>query len=460
MIFTIDFLSHLNVRCSDSLARQVGMQSQESGTQFRVADHEAAQIDSLVGLELDNGPAGSIESFDGDEGLCVAQFSVLCRASCLAIVREFVSSDIPKECWTRLTLGKTSMSCADLRKNDSISLSYATIVSQVLYDAARKPSTRTPTSSSQKMDSRAAVESCVAVGLPIRATPAPGIVRAKPTRTSTALLKQRTACHTQHAEHRPAMDVLKSYTRAIPPFIRDPAIAILGSKKCYTSLVEDLNYNDLDCLKLGVSKALGVGIVAGGSIVKVPQILKLLNSRSSAGISVLSYVLETTAFLITLGYNVRQGFPFSTYGESAFIAIQNVVITLLVLHYAKKSSMAAMTIVALGASLYALFSHGGISFQTLQYLQTLTIPIALGSKIPQIFTIAKNRSTGQLSAFAVFNYLLGSLARIYTTVTEVNDPLIFWGFLLSTGLNAVLVSQMIYYWNAAPKVKKSKRKSK
>lgn len=250
------------------------------------------------------------------------------------------------------------------------------------------------------------------------------------------------------------MDILQSYTRALPSFIKDPAIAVLGSQKCYKSLVEDLNYNDIDCLRLGVSKGLGVGIVAGGSIVKVPQILKLLSSGSAAGISVTSYFLETTAFLITLGYNVRQQFPFSTYGETVFIAAQNVIITLLVLHYSRKNGLAALTMVALAAGLYAIFSPDGITFQTLQYLQTLTIPIALGSKIPQILTIAKNKSTGQLSAFAVFNYLIGSLARIYTTVTEVDDPLIFWGFLLSTGLNAILVVQMIYYWNSSPKIQK------
>lgn len=253
------------------------------------------------------------------------------------------------------------------------------------------------------------------------------------------------------------MDVLKSYTRSIPSFIKDPAIAVLGSKRCYESLVEDLNYADIDCLKLGVSKALGVGIVAGGSIVKVPQILKLIGSGSGAGISVTSYFLETISFLITLGYNVRQGFPFSTYGETVFIAAQNVIITLLVLHYSRQNMVAGLTVLALAAGLYYLFSADGISFQTLQYLQTSTIPIALGSKIPQILTIAKNKSTGQLSAFAVFNYLLGSLARIYTTVTEVDDPLIFWGFLLSTGLNAVLVAQMVYYWNAAPATKQKKK---
>lgn len=255
------------------------------------------------------------------------------------------------------------------------------------------------------------------------------------------------------------MDTLKSYTRAIPSFIRDPAIAVLGSKKCYKSIVEDLDYTDLECLKLGVSKGLGVAIVAGGSIVKVPQILKLLKSGSAAGVSVASYVLETTAYLITLGYNLRQGFPFSTYGETVFIAVQNIIITLLVLRYSKQSGLAALLVVLLSAAVYALFSPSGISFQTLQFLQTLTIPIALGSKVPQIYTIFRNGGTGQLSAFAVFNYLTGSLARIFTTMTEVDDPLIFWGFLLSTALNAVLAAQMIYYWNSGS-AKKSQEKVK
>ena len=252
----------------------------------------------------------------------------------------------------------------------------------------------------------------------------------------------------------PPLKLIRSYTRAAPSFIKNPIISVLGSKKCYESLIEDINYKDTECLKLAVSKGLGVGIVAGGSIVKIPQILKIINSGSGEGVSVASYILETASFLITLGYNVRSGFPFSTYGETVFIAIQNVFITLLVLHYSRKTAFAGLVVLALSAGLYALFSTEGVSFKTLQYLQTMTIPIALGSKIPQIMTIARNKSTGQLSAFAVFNYLIGSLARIYTTLTEVDDPLIFWGFMLSTILNAVLVVQMIYYWNSpAAKVK-------
>ena len=44
-------------------------------------------------------------------------------------------------------------------------------------------------------------------------------------------------------------------------------------KKCYTSLVENLQFDDIQCLRYALSKGLGIGIVLGGSIVKVPQVL-------------------------------------------------------------------------------------------------------------------------------------------------------------------------------------------
>lgn len=49
----------------------------------------------------------------------------------------------------------------------------------------------------------------------------------------------------------------------------------------------------------------------------------------------------------------------------------------------------------------------------------------------------------------VFNYLLGSLSRIFTTLQEVDDKLILWGFIAAFVLNAVLAAQMVYYWNSS-----------
>ncbi len=48
-------------------------------------------------------------------------------------------------------------------------------------------------------------------------------------------------------------------------------------QKCYVSLVEDLDFADAKCIQLSVSKLLGIAIVAGGSVMKVPQILLGMN---------------------------------------------------------------------------------------------------------------------------------------------------------------------------------------
>ncbi|KAF4989171.1 hypothetical protein FDECE_14795 [Fusarium decemcellulare] len=257
------------------------------------------------------------------------------------------------------------------------------------------------------------------------------------------------------------MDALKSaiqpITHNLPAPIRDLGISILG-ETCYTSLLLDVNLEDADCFKLAVSKALGIGIIAASSIVKVPQILKLLNSKSAEGVSFLSYLLETTSYIISLAYNVRNGFPFSTFGETALIVGQNVVISVLVLNYSGRASLAAVFVAALAGTVATLFSENVIDMQTLSYLQAGAGALGVASKLPQILTIFQQGGTGQLSAFAVFNYLAGSLSRIFTTLQEVDDKLILYGFVSGFILNAILALQMVFYWNAPSEKAKGKRK--
>lgn len=57
-------------------------------------------------------------------------------------------------------------------------------------------------------------------------------------------------------------------------------------------------------------------------------------------------------------------------------------------------------------------------------------------------------------------YLAGSLARIFTTMREVGDKLILYGFVAGFLLNAVLAVQMVYYWNSPTKMEKGKQPEK
>lgn len=194
--------------------------------------------------------------------------------------------------------------------------------------------------------------------------------------------------------------ILQPITQNLPGPIRDTGISLLGNH-CYKVLLHDVQISDTSCLKLAVSKGLGIGIIGASAVVKIPQLLKLLNSQSAAGISFLSYALETASYLVSLAYNARQGFPFSTYGETAFIAVQNVAIAVLVLQYSGKSPMAAAFVAALAAAGYALFSEGVVDMKMLGYLQAGAGVLGVASKLPQIITVWQEGGTGQLSAFAV-----------------------------------------------------------
>lgn len=70
------------------------------------------------------------------------------------------------------------------------------------------------------------------------------------------------------------------------------------------------------------------------------------------------------------------------------------------------------------------------------------------------------KTKANIIATQVFNYLLGSLSRIFTTLQEVDDKLILYGFVAGFALNAVLALQMVYYWNAPTKAVRGGKKVK
>ncbi|KAL6308268.1 hypothetical protein BKA93DRAFT_764151 [Sparassis latifolia] len=245
---------------------------------------------------------------------------------------------------------------------------------------------------------------------------------------------------------------MTAITRKFPWFIKDLGISIVG-EKCYVSLVENLNISDVECIKYSLSKGIGLGIVVGGSIMKVPQLLLIVSARSARGLSLPAYVLETLAYAITLAYSYRNEFPFSTYGENLFLTIQNAVITLFILYYSSTPRLTHASSSTLPKVAFAAVAMivCGIAFAflptaTLAPLQLATLPLSLFSKLPQIQQNHRAKSTGQLSAFAVIAQISGCLARLFTTATEVGDPLVSAGFALALVLNCVVGAQMYMYW--------------
>ena len=76
---------------------------------------------------------------------------------------------------------------------------------------------------------------------------------------------------------------------ALPAPIHDFGLSQLGPV-CYSTIVTKFDLSSSpECTQLAVSKAIGVAIVGLSTVVKVPQIIKLLRSGSARGVSFTSY---------------------------------------------------------------------------------------------------------------------------------------------------------------------------
>ena len=97
---------------------------------------------------------------------------------------------------------------------------------------------------------------------------------------------------------------------------------------------------------------LGYGILAGSCfVVKMPQVLKMLQARSAEGLSAFSFEMEQLGLAIHTSYGFIRGLPFNAFGEAAILLVQNTGLLGLLYFY---TGAPLLRIVALSA----LFGSG------------------------------------------------------------------------------------------------------
>lgn len=204
------------------------------------------------------------------------------------------------------------------------------------------------------------------------------------------------------------------------------------------------------CFKALLSKGLGIGIIAGSILVKVPQIVKILTNKSGEGINIYSVLFDLLAITCHVSYSFVNGFPFSAWGDGTFLMLQTAIIAALVFHYSGATAKAILFLAAYACICYV--TMGGITpLKVLWSAQAFNVPIIFFGKTIQAVTNYKQKSTGQLSAVTCFMLFAGSMARIFTSYQETGDFMMILTYCVSTAANAVIVFQLLYYWNSAGK---------
>jgi mannose-P-dolichol utilization defect protein 1 len=94
--------------------------------------------------------------------------------------------------------------------------------------------------------------------------------------------------------------------------------------------------------------------------------------------------LESVGYCTNLAYNYRNKNPFSTYGETVLVNVQNAVIIFLILSYGRHHALLVLTMIVMTAFQVGLLNEKWVDAGSMKYFQAATIPISILSKIPQI----------------------------------------------------------------------------
>ncbi|XP_050433502.1 mannose-P-dolichol utilization defect 1 protein homolog [Adelges cooleyi] len=241
-------------------------------------------------------------------------------------------------------------------------------------------------------------------------------------------------------------------------FFQKVSLLVL-TPQCYQVFFTDLDFFNGACLKSTLSKGLGLGIVGGSLLVKLPQVIKLWKNKSAKGISIMNVSMDLYAVTANVVYSYANKFPFSAWGDSLFILFQTLLIVMLVINY-NVSRNAAKSFTAVFCVLFSVLMSGAVPESVLWTAQLTSIPLMFFGKITQSYVNYVNKGTGQLSMATCILLFLGAAVRVFTSVQETGDSLLIWTFTLATIANFIIVAQFYYYRPIATKVKSSKKKTK
>lgn len=180
-------------------------------------------------------------------------------------------------------------------------------------------------------------------------------------------------------------------------------------------------------------------------IYKMPQVYTVVNTRSSAGISMSSLGFEFVSYSVEMTYQAAMMYPFRTYYEICFMWAQDVVLVYVVLEDRKLINsrlILPFLLYCLGfVSIAARWLPDSVMFALIMS----TTPGLIISKSAQLWKIIRNRDPGVVSVLTWGMLVYMAAVRVLTTSLITKDIPMFLNNLSATILNAAIVIAILYY---------------
>ena len=214
------------------------------------------------------------------------------------------------------------------------------------------------------------------------------------------------------------------------------------------------------CLTQLLSKGLGLAIIAGSCLNKIPIMVNMMKSQSAAGISRNSLYGEAIVYANGAMYGYLYGYPFTSYGENVSLLIQNIILVFMAWQLSKDVTISEKFASILGFGMYVVGVLRLLPSEYFYLLISATWPVMLYARGSQVYETFYVKHTGNLSIVTTSMNLVGALIRIGTTLQETGDVIVLAGYLLSGGLSFLMFAQYWLYLPNTLKVLKQEEKER
>lgn len=197
------------------------------------------------------------------------------------------------------------------------------------------------------------------------------------------------------------------------------------------------------CFQFLLSKFLSSAILLGSVAVKLPQVFNIVSTKNVVGLSPQAFYSEVPLATLSVLYSYRLGYAFTSYGESVMVLIQNMILVYLLWVYMQPKPSAAhkLSVLAVFVAVGVVAYH--LPAEYLYVLPNINLALMMYARVAQIVNNFRQGTTGQLSSITTGLTFIGSVARIFTTMTEAGgDILLLASFGISTALSGTLLFQV------------------
>lgn len=197
------------------------------------------------------------------------------------------------------------------------------------------------------------------------------------------------------------------------------------------------------CFQFLLSKFLSSAILLGSVAVKLPQVFNIVSTKNVVGLSPQAFYSEVPLATLSVLYSYRLGYAFTSYGESVMVLIQNMILVYLLWVYMQPKPSAAhkLSVLAVFVAVGVVAYH--LPAEYLYVLPNVNLALMMYARVAQIVNNFRQGTTGQLSSITTGLTFIGSVARIFTTMTEAGgDILLLASFGISTALSGTLLFQV------------------